>query len=208
MRELRKACVGEVFDYGILMSMLSYLKAPHRKITELLKSGDIVRIKKGLYIFGEDYRHSPVHLGQLANLIYGPSYVSQEYALYWYGLIPERVDLVMSMTTGRKKLFQTPVGVFQYTYINVERFTVGIDLQSIDDQQHFLIASPEKALADTVADQNQLQNTDDMREHLSENLRIEDDMILDLNLDRMQKIQLAYRKPVVTLLFRTLKEGI
>lgn len=208
MRELRKACEGEIFDYGLLMSKLSGLKAPHRKITELLKAGDIVRVKKGLYVFGEQYRQNPVHLGQLANLIYGPSYVSQEYALYWHGLIPERVDMVTSMTPGRNKLFQTPMGVFRYQYLNMERFTVGVDWQSLENNQHFLLASPEKALVDTIQSAVKINSMKDMRRHLIENLRLDEDILRNLDLERFNKINIAYRKPVIKLLYRTLKEGI
>lgn len=207
MRALRKACEGEIFDYGMLMSQLSGLKAPHRKITSLLSSGDILRVKKGLYVFGEEYRQNPVHLGQLANLIYGPSYVSQEYALYWHGLIPERVDLVTSMTTKRNKLFHTPLGTFRYAYLRNERFTVGVDWQSLDGNQHFLLASPEKALMDTLATFTSIKTKDDMRTHLIENLRLDEQMLTELDLVRFKKIVVAYQKPVINLLYETLKEG-
>ena len=85
------------------MSYLQHLKAPHRKIHSLLKSGALIRVKKGLYILGDAYREEPISLLLLGNLIYGPSYISQEYALQYHGLIPERVDLVTSMTCNRKK---------------------------------------------------------------------------------------------------------
>lgn len=208
MKDLRKACVGEVFDYGMLMYQLRKLKAPHRKVTTLLKAGDILRIKKGLYVFGEAYRQNPIHLGLLANLIYGPSYVSQEYALYWHGLIPERVDMITSMTTGRNKLFQTPVGVFHYQYLNAERFTVGVDWQLLDNEQHFLLASPEKALADTLSTMTDIKSTMEMRLHLIENLRIDEEMLRNLNLERLKKINMAYRRPIIKLLYKTLFEGI
>lgn len=85
------------------MAHLKNFKAPHRKITTLLQSGAIIRVKKGLYVLGTDYRHTPIHRGLLANLLFGPSYVSCEYALSYYGFIPERVVIVTSMTVKRKK---------------------------------------------------------------------------------------------------------
>lgn len=208
MRDLRKACHGEIFDYGLLMSVLSSLKAPHRKITSLLKSGEIIRVKKGIYVFGEYHRQTPVHLGLLANLIYGPSYVSEEYALSWHGLIPERVDMVTNMTTGRKKIFNTPLGIFKYTYINSERFTVGIDWQELDNKFHFLLASPEKALVDTIASTPEIGDMNSMRIHLIENLRIDEDFLKNVNMERLRKITLVYHKPIVKLLCKTLEKGV
>ena len=83
-----------------------------------MQSGAIIRVKKGLYIFGEDYRRSPIHRALLANLLFGPSYVSGEYALSHYSFIPEKVTTVTSMTVKRKKIFNTPAGVFSYDHIH------------------------------------------------------------------------------------------
>jgi predicted transcriptional regulator of viral defense system len=192
----------------MLMSHLEHLKAPHRKITELLKSGDIIRVKKGLYVFGVEYRQNPVHLGLLANLIYGPSYVSQEYALYWYGMIPERVDMITSMTNRRNKSFDTPLGVFRYTYLNNQRYTVGIDWKTLDNGQHFLMASPEKALIDTIASCTDITTRKAMRLHLIENLRIDENILSELDISRTTVITQAYAKPVIRLLAETIKEGL
>ena len=106
LENLRKSCPTDVFDYNLLMSALKGYKAPHRKITSLLHSGSIIRIKKGLYTFSEVYRQQPIHRGLIANLLFGPSYVSLEYALSYYGFIPERVETVTSVTTKRNKSFR------------------------------------------------------------------------------------------------------
>jgi len=71
---------------------------PRDKISDLLKKGTIIRVKKGLYVFGEDNRKKPYSKEILANLIYGPSYISLDYALQYHGLIPERVEAVTSVT--------------------------------------------------------------------------------------------------------------
>jgi len=206
--KLRKCCGSDVIDYNQLMSCLQTYKAPHRKITTLLQSGVLIRIKKGLYIFGDDFRQNTIHLGYLANLIYGPSYVSLEYALSHYGMIPERVETVTSITTKRNKTFQTPLAQFSYTYLNRKRFTVGIDWCPLDETtQHFFIASPEKALVDVIASQPDITNTDEMWTHLIENLRIDETALSDLNFKRLKKISDQYHKPVITLLLKTLKRN-
>ena len=73
---LRKRILNEEFDYVLLSSVLSEYEAPRQKINQLLKSGVIRRVKKGLYVFGSDYRQRPVCGEVLANQIYGPSCLS------------------------------------------------------------------------------------------------------------------------------------
>ncbi|MBW1967626.1 MAG: hypothetical protein JRI48_09680 [Deltaproteobacteria bacterium] len=100
LEQIRKLAPFEEFDYQTLLCILSGYARPRDKITDLLRKGDIIRVKKGLYIFGEGHRKAPYSREVLANLMYGPSYVSLEYALQYYGLIPERVEALTSVTPG------------------------------------------------------------------------------------------------------------
>src|SRR5436190_9717139 len=93
---LRKLAEKEIIDYTFLISVLSNYASPRDKITAWLKSGDLIRVKKGLYVFGKDVALTPFSHEVLANLIYGPSAISLSYALAFYGLIPERVTTVTS----------------------------------------------------------------------------------------------------------------
>ena len=115
---IRRDITREIFDYQVLTDALSDYSKPRDKITKLLAGGAIVRIKKGLYCFGEGLRRGPVSREQVANLIYGPSYVSLDYALSYHGLIPERVEVVTSVTTRRSRKFETPLGSFSYRMLN------------------------------------------------------------------------------------------
>jgi len=198
--------IAGVLDYGQVMDCLKNYKAPHRKITTMLAKGELIRVKKGLYVLGEHYRTEPICRELLANLIFGPSYISQEFALSFYGMIPERVELVTSMTTKRNKQFTTPVGNFQYTYINTSRYTVGIDWLAVRKNFHILIASPEKALIDTISRYRDVTTQADMLDLLFEDLRIDESMLSHLDHDRCQKIAKNYRHPTVTLLVTTLQE--
>ncbi|MGA8165338.1 MAG: hypothetical protein WB791_10035 [Waddliaceae bacterium] len=204
LRALRRDCVGEVFSYTFLMDHLQNYANPGGKIGRLLRSGNIVRVKKGLYVFGKDYRNAPVNRGILANLIYGPSYVSGLYALSQHELIPERVETVTSMTTQRNKAFTTPFGCFEYWYLNQKRYSVGVDWRPVGEEQWCLFASPEKALADLIAKERDLEKEDTILEYLMENLRIEDSMLRELNKERMIKIAAAYGTPTVRLLNQVL----
>lgn len=202
MHELRKRVPFEEFDYQVLLDSLKDYKKPRDKISGLLKRGDIIRVKKGLYVFGDDYRKGPISLEVLANLIYGPSYISREYALSYYGLIPEAVYLVTSMTLGKNKWFETPVGNFDYHALKQERYRIGIQLEKVDERRHVLIASKEKALADLIYLTPKIDTVDEMREHLIENLRMEN--LQCFKKREMKEIAEAYQHSNVDLLLGAL----
>ena len=148
---LRKVIPSEEFDYQMLSDALAEYQAHRQKIHELLKNGVITRVKKGLYVFGLDYSRVPACPEVLANLIYGPSCLSLEYALSHYGLIPERVHCFTSVTPKRDKEFDTPLGRFTYRYLALPKYSQGIEQVWIDPHHPVLMASPEKALCDYVA---------------------------------------------------------
>jgi predicted transcriptional regulator of viral defense system len=177
--QLRKAIGREEFDHPLLTSVLSPYRAVDQKINDLLKSRSIIRVKKGLYVFGPDSRLSPVCKESLANLIFGPSCISLEYALSYHGLIPERVETITSVTPKRDKEFNTPLGRFTYRYLGAEKYPHGI-LQSWIDQQHpILIASPEKSLCDyvTLRDVPEITSRKEAKEFLEDDLRIDEESL-------------------------------
>jgi len=147
---LRARVPHEEFDYTALTDGLRGYARPRDRITTLLGRRAIVRIKKGLYVFGPTYRRAPYSRELLANLIYGPSCISLEYALSYYGLIPEGVDTVTSVTTAKPRVFTTPVGRFTYWPVPETVFWMGIDRVETGDGRAFLIARREKALCDTL----------------------------------------------------------
>lgn len=200
MAEFRQAVPTEEFDYVFLKSFLRKYRKPRDKISRLIRSGDIIRVKKGLYIFGPRYARGPVSGELLANLIYGPSYISMEYALSFYGIIPERVGTVTSMTSKRKKFFTTPAGNFSYHYLHLSKYPVGITWYQTDPLRHILIAVKEKALADLVARQEKFSDMGELDIFLTENLRIEDEDIRSLSIGKIKKIAKNYADHNVTLL--------
>jgi hypothetical protein len=174
MRDLRHRIGREEFDYRALMSALSEYADPRGKVKSLLRNGSIVRVKKGLYVFGEALRKRPFSRELLANLIYGPSFISLDYALAYHNLIPERVETLTSVTTKRPRRFETPVGLFIYRQAPRRYYHLGMDRVEHGDIA-FLIAAPEKALADKIRDDrgNPLRSQSDVAEYIFEDLRIE-----------------------------------
>lgn len=199
---LLKSIPYEEFDYQTLLDAVRGYARPRMKISAMLAKGDIIRVKKGLYILGEPLRRRPFCRELLANLIYGPSYISLEYALHYHGLTPERVEAVTSVTCGRSRTFATPVGTFSYRMIPLEAFRTGMDRAELDDGRSFLVAIPEKALADRiVADRGAgISTQKELHEYLLSSLRIDPAGLRELDPVRVAEIARAYRSRRVKLL--------
>jgi hypothetical protein len=199
---LQKSIPYEEFDYQTLLDSVHGYARPRMKISGMLAKGDIVRVKKGLYILGESLRRRPFCRELLANLIYGPSYVSLEYALHYHGLTPERVETVTSVTCGRSRTFESPVGTFSYRMIPMEAFRTGMDRVELDDGRSFLIAIPEKALADRiVADRGAgISTQKELHEYLLDSLRIDPANLRELDPAKLAEIARLYRSRRVKLL--------
>lgn len=201
LEPIRKQIPYEEFDYQTLLQVLQHYARPRDKITRLLHKGAIIRVKKGLYVFGEDYRRQPYSRELLANLIYGPSYISLQYALQYYGLIPERVEALTSVTTGRTRKFTTPVGLFTYRMIPLRAFRSGMDRVNNTDGRSFLIAVPEKALADMIRiDRAPIRSQKDLQTYLYENLRLDPATLLEMSPRRLTEYAEQYRSKKIKFL--------
>ncbi|MDD2366122.1 MAG: hypothetical protein PHN84_08165 [Desulfuromonadaceae bacterium] len=190
IEKLRKLIPDEEFDYQTLMDLLSGYAAPRDHISALLRRGTIIRVKKGLYVFGEGLRRRPVCRELLANLIYGPSYLSLDFALQYHGLIPERVTTLTSVATGRSRLFDTPLGRFDYRMIPLAAYRTGMDRVERADGGSFLIAIPEKALADKLLCERGIgiRSQRGLLRYLEEELRIDSAALCRLDPDRLDEI--------------------
>jgi len=199
---LLKSIPFEEFDYQTLQDVVHGYARPRMKISGMLAKGDIVRVKKGLYILGESLRRRPFCRELLANLMYGPSYVSLEYALSYYGLLPERVETVTSVTCGRSRAFATPVGAYSYRMISLEAFRTGMDRVELGDGRSFLIATPEKALADRiVADRGSgITMHKELHDFVMISLRIDPSDLRKLNPTKLEEIAGRYRSRRVKML--------
>jgi predicted transcriptional regulator of viral defense system len=199
---VRNRIQREEFDHQTLLDALRTYARPRDKISDLMRKGIIVRVKKGLYIFGKDHRREYYSRELLANLIYGPSYLSFEYALQYYGMIPERVEAVTSVTIGRSKRFNTPIGLFTYRKIPVPAFRIGMTRVARDHKTAFLIATPEKALADKVRDDRggSIQSLSQMITYLSDNLRVDDSALRELDSDLLLEIGRRYHSRKIRIL--------
>jgi hypothetical protein len=182
---LRKSIPGEEFDYQLLMDALRGYVRPRSKVTSLLTAGDLLRVKKGIYIFGPRHRRRPYSREILANLLYGPSCLSLDYALHRHGLIPEKVETLTSVTPGRARTFSTGVGVFTYSRVPPGVYRLGVARLELEGGQGFLMATPERALADKVVQDRGLSvaSRKEMEDYLLKNLRLDVDRLRGMDPD-------------------------
>jgi hypothetical protein len=117
-----------------------------RQVRYWSKKGYLICLKKGVYVFNEDYRKKGLSNLFLANFLVSPSYISLEYALGFYGLIPEKVTVFTSITTKKTQRYNNSFGVFEYRSVKKGLF-FGYR-KDIEDSQPYFVALPEKALLD------------------------------------------------------------
>lgn len=158
----------------VLGSLFPSIKRESQKLRLLERDKQIIRLKKGLYVCSPEVTGKILSTELIANHIYAPSYVSMSSALRFYGLIPEAVYVNQSMTLKHSKGFDTPLGRFEYTHICKEAFHIGVTSIKREDYA-FLIASPEKALCDLIANSTKLnlRYLKDAEIYLEEDIRME-----------------------------------
>ena len=164
---------------NMLLEDLSSYSNPKTKLSRLVKNGDCYRIVKGLY---ETDKNVPGFL--LAGSIYGPSYISFEYALSFYGLIPEKVYEFTSATFEKRKSkrYITEFGVFSYKDIPSSAFPYFVFLNKEGDY-HYRIASKEKALCDLLYVMPPCGNVGELKDLLFNDLRIDEEELRYFDLD-------------------------
>jgi hypothetical protein len=162
-------------DYATLVTAIGDYKSPRDKVCSMEKQGDLIRLKKGLFVVATKIHHQLLSNELIANHLYGPSYISLESALSFYGLIPERVHVIRSMTLKRSIQCSTPLGNFDYVTTSGDYFKIGIRQEIVNNQYAYLIASPEKALCDMIIATSglKLQSVKAMRIYLEEDLKMD-----------------------------------
>jgi len=194
--QIRKELPTSVLTHEMLEDILSpHVNNVNAKISYMVKKGELVRLKKGFYVLGEEYRTTPLDMISVANMLYAPSYVSFEYALSYYALIPERVYEITSATMRLNKAFTTPLGRFSYKSIPLQAYALGVDW--LYDERHGgkLIATAEKALCDKIKFDRGIGRLSQskLETYLAHDLRIDMEMLFNLDAECIAAIASAYR---------------
>ena len=196
MKNRLKVVETPYIDTQALLQLLADYERPREAILRMVKNEELIRLKNGFYLITEKITHGSekiIPFEQVANLLYGPSYVSQEWALSFYGMIPERAYTVTSMTLGRNKEYHTPIGNFSYSTLSPESYSIGItQKKSPDFIGKFLIASPEKALADMVFKTCKNLDKNQLKDELLESKRIDREHFHTLDKNLLEDITKSY----------------
>ena len=196
----RRDISSEVFDYQLIAGYFGGIKKVRDKVSSLVAAGKIIRLKKGLYVFGEDWRLSPLNLEVIASVLYGPSCISFEYALSAYGLIAERAQVITSLAIGDTKSYDTPVGRFEYQAIDPKKFKEGIEYRDLGRKGGYFIASREKAVIDLVYRTPGIRTLEQLRFYLFEEMRLEESMFREFDFKKLDAISKVYGKHSVRML--------
>ena len=206
--EIKNALSLSVFSHEMLNALLEKsVSNVNDKISNLVKNGELVRLKKGFYTFSKAYLTKPIDLISVANTLYVPSYVSFDYALSYYGMIPERVSEITSATSKNEKLFETPIGRFSYKKVPLKAYSLGIDWLYDEQDGGRFIATPEKALCDKVRYDRGIGTLTQgaMVEYLKYDLRLEITRPLDAGV--IEEIAITYRSRNLKTLSQVVKKG-
>lgn len=156
------------------------------------QAGYIVPLRKGWYAFA-DYIHQPDYARYFAGKMCTPSYISLHTALSFYGIIPEAVVEITSVTTQKTCRYENTFGQFSYQTIRPRLFW-GFEPKTMREGKLYMMATPEKAIIDLLYLYPQYATADDMRE-----LRLDEDwMREELDKRRLEEYVKRVGSPIIT----------
>jgi len=138
-----------LFESELLYAGADNPQQVQRQVTDWVRAGKLVQLRRGLYTLAEPYQVEAPHTYVIANRLVHGSYVSLHMALSHYDLIPEHVAVVTSVTTGRPGMWQNHYGHFSYQHIQPALF-FGFHYRQVTKAQWAYMATPEKALLDLI----------------------------------------------------------
>ena len=191
----------------VLLGLLKGYSRPYDKIMEMVNQGILVQLRRGLYMTSSLVSPITPEPFLIANHLYGPSYISLDSALFHWGLIPERVFEISSVTPRMSKKIMVQNVVYSYTHLPIAYSPLGIQSISLTKTQTVLIASPEKALCDKVITTSgiNLRSRQQALAFLVEDLRIEKDQLSKLNTTEMTSwLPVCPKSKSIQLLIETL----
>lgn len=169
-----------VFRTGFLAPRKETLAEVRMQLSRWVKTGRLIKLKKGLYTLAQPYRKVTPHPFLIANAMKKASYVSMQSALGHYGMIPEYVPAITSITTQRPEQIETPLGHFAFRHIKKNWFH-GYRQIDLGSGQRVFIATSEKALLDLVYLTPRADNYDFLSELRLQNLE-------QLNIDVVREL--------------------
>ncbi len=211
IEKLQKAGFGErVFidkDLGLLFG-----GSPARRyalVNKILSRGEIIRVRRGIYVLAEQYRTVNLNPFFLASRTVSGSYVSFESALEYHGWITKKEPTVVVTSViyhGRTRNFNTHLGEFKYVFLPVNEleFLSGVNRKMVNGQP-YLMAKPLRALADYVYNRKIKWTGIDF---LLEKLHLEEGNLKALTVEDFQEVLPVFRSKRVLLFLQNLQTEI
>ncbi len=138
-----------VFDTSLLLAGDVDPREVRRQLSRWTKAGRLYQLRRGLYALAPPFQKVKPHPFLIANRMVRSSYVSCQSALAHYGLIPEYVPVVVSVTTSRPASWRTALGAYEFRHLKMDLFR-GYRLTDVGGGQRAFVATPEKAILDLV----------------------------------------------------------
>ncbi len=187
---------------------LADYRRPNDKISELIKSDELISLRRGLYMVGPELDLPTPEPFLIANHLRGPSYVSLESALSYWNMIPERVYEVSSVTIKTSKAYTNDAGRFSFRQLETPYYSYGIRHVEFSSGYTALVASPEKALCDKIVVTSgvNLRSVRQTLAFLTEDLRIDEEDLTALDTELMELwIEQAPKSSSIAMLINTLQ---
>ena len=188
-----------IIESEILLAGVSKIEPVKVQISRWQKAGNLIQLKRGVYLLSEPFRKVTVYEPYVASVLKRPSYISVEKALEYHNLIPESVSVYSSVTTKRSGKFSSRVGTFDYRHIKETLFW-GYNSVTVNKQTGF-VASPEKALLDFFY----LNGVKISSQYLKE-LRLQNLAVIDL--DKLFEYGRRFEKPGILSVCKVIKEYV
>lgn len=195
---------NKMFDLACFNIYQIYAWQPgfdRNNLTRWTKKGYLVRLRQGYFAFSE-YKNKPEYSLYFANRIYRPSYISLHTALAFYGIIPEAVVQISSVTSLKTASFANDFGEYSYSSVK-ENLMFGYGLKSMADNRTIQFAVPEKALLDLLYLYPFYNNEQELEELRLDEDYLQDDLNKDLLMDFCAKFQNKALDGRIRLLFKT-----
>lgn len=195
---------NKMFDLACFNIYQIYAWQPgfdRNNLTRWTKKGYLVRLRQGYFAFSE-YKNKPEYSLYFANRIYRPSYISLHTALAFYGIIPEAVVQISSVTSLKTASFANDFGEYSYSSVK-ENLMFGYGLKPMADNRTIQFAVPEKALLDLLYLYPFYNNEQELEELRLDEDYLQDDLNKDLLMDFCAKFQNKALDGRIRLLFKT-----
>ena len=192
-----------ILTTSMLMDQLQRYSDPAGKILRMKREGELLQLTRGIY---ETDKNAPGYC--LAGAIFGPSYLSFDYALSFYGLIPEAVYTFTSATFDKKKVREQKNHFGRFTSRDVppEAYPFGISIKE-ENGYVYHMATQEKALCDKLYTMPPVTSQKEIERMLFEDLRIDRIEFEKLRADEILQIGDRYHSNNLKYLMKYLRRN-